>query len=145
LVGPLKDLVLTHKKPILGVCLGMQLMCRTSEEGTQDGLAFIDAHVRRFEFTGERRLKVPHMGWCHLDVARNAPLLDGLDESARFYFVHSYYVDCVVEGDVLARSFHGHPFVSAFQRNNVQGVQFHPEKSHRFGIRLFRNFVEQTV
>lgn len=140
LVEELKDLVLMRGKPILGICLGMQIMCRSSEEGTQEGLGFVEAHVRRFEFSGAGRLKVPHMGWRELEVARTSDLLGGLDETSRFYFVHSYFVDCTDETDVLARATYGRPFVAAFERGNVKGVQFHPEKSHRFGTRLFRNF-----
>jgi glutamine amidotransferase len=141
LVDELKELVQVEGKPMLGICLGMQLLCCSSEEGTQAGLGFVDASVRRFEFPRERRLKVPHMGWSHLDIARPSPLLAGLDTESRFYFVHSYFVDCGDSSDVLARSSYGNAFVSAFERGNVRGVQFHPEKSHRFGIRLFQNFV----
>lgn len=141
LVDELKELVQTREMPILGICLGMQLMCCSSEEGTQAGLGFLDARVRRFDFQGDRRLKVPHMGWRELEIARPSPLLNGLEAESRFYFVHSYFVDCANDSDVLARSSYGLPFVSAFERDNVRGVQFHPEKSHRFGIRLFQNFV----
>lgn len=141
LVDELKELVQARKMPILGICLGMQLMCRSSEEGSQAGLGFLDAHVRHFAFTGDRRLKVPHMGWRDLEITRPSALLRGLDDSSRFYFVHSYYVDCANGADVLARATYGHAFVSAFECGNVLGVQFHPEKSHRFGIRLFQNFV----
>jgi len=140
LIDTMTELVQTRQTPILGVCLGMQLLCRSSEEGTQPGLGFLDAHVRRFVPTNPR-LKVPHMGWCNLDIARSSPLLAGIDADSRFYFVHSYFVDCADETDILARSSYGEAFVSAFARGHVHGVQFHPEKSHRFGIRLFRNFV----
>jgi imidazole glycerol-phosphate synthase subunit HisH len=144
LVDELKDLVQTSGKPILGICLGMQLMCAGSDEGSVPGLGFIDAHVRRFDFPGERRLKVPHMGWREVAITRTSPLFTGLDDTSRFYFVHSYFVDCARETDVVARAEYGHVFVSAFERDNVRGVQFHPEKSHRFGIRLFQNFVNST-
>lgn len=142
LAEPLKELVQGKQMPILGICLGMQLMCGSSEEGTQPGLGFLDARVRRFE-PEDRRLKVPHMGWREVEIARPSGLLAGIDAESRFYFVHSYYVDCAVESDVLARSTYGKPFVSAFSRDNVHGVQFHPEKSHKFGIRVFRNFVSE--
>jgi glutamine amidotransferase len=141
LVDELKEVVQRREIPILGICLGMQLMCAASEEGTQAGLGFLDARVRRFEFPGERRLKVPHMGWRDLQIVRPSALFDGLDDASRFYFVHSYFVDCANDDDVLARATYGDAFVAAFARDNVQGVQFHPEKSHRFGIRLFQNFV----
>ncbi len=141
LVDALQDLVQTRRMPILGICLGMQLMCASSEEGTQPGLGFLDARVRRFDFPADRRLKVPHMGWRELEVMRPSELTAGLEDTPRFYFVHSYFVDCANDTDVLARANYGHPFVAAFERGNVRGVQFHPEKSHKFGIRLFRNFV----
>lgn len=140
LVAGLKELVIERGTPILGVCLGMQLMCDSSEEGSQPGLGFVRARVRRFE-PADRRLKVPHMGWQPLEVAKPSALLSGVETDSRFYFVHSFYVDCADESDVLARTTYGQPFVSAFSRGHVQGVQFHPEKSHRFGIQLFRNFV----
>jgi glutamine amidotransferase len=140
LVDTLTELVVTRQIPILGVCLGMQLLCGSSEEGSQPGLGYVDARVRRFQ-PGDGR-KVPHMGWSPLEVARPSPLLEGLDEESRFYFVHSYFVDCANDADVIARSSYGHSFVSAFERGNVKGVQFHPEKSHRFGKQVFRNFVE---
>lgn len=141
LVDALRDLVTTREVPILGICLGMQLMCASSEEGTHAGLGFVDARVRRFSFNGGPRLKVPHMGWRELEIARESSLFTGLDAASRFYFVHSYFVDCADDSDVLARASYGRPFVSAFERDNVRGVQFHPEKSHRFGMRLFQNFV----
>jgi imidazole glycerol-phosphate synthase subunit HisH len=141
LVETLRDLVQIRGMPILGICLGMQLMCRSSEEGTLPGLGFIDARVQRFEFPDDQRLKVPHMGWRQLELVRGSPLVAGLDGTSRFYFVHSYYVECSDDSDVLARSHYGRPFTAAFQRDNLVGVQFHPEKSHRFGIRLFQNFV----
>jgi glutamine amidotransferase len=145
LIDELKELVGERAMPILGICLGMQLMCRFSEEGTREGLGLINAQCRRFEFGGERRLKVPHMGWSNLQVVRPSSLFDGLDEQSRFYFVHSYFVDCADESDVLARANYGLHFVAAFERDNVRGVQFHPEKSHRFGIRLFQNFVRDRT
>jgi glutamine amidotransferase len=141
LVDELKELVQIRGMPLLGICLGMQLLCRSSEEGTKEGLGLVNARCRRFEFSGDRRLKVPHMGWRDLEIARPSSFFSGLDEASRFYFVHSYFVDCADESDVLARATYGHPFVAAFERGNVRGVQFHPEKSHRFGIRLFQNFV----
>jgi glutamine amidotransferase len=140
LVDELAELVVTRQTPILGVCLGMQLLCGSSEEGGLPGLGYVDAQVRRF--TPEDGRKVPHMGWSQLEVARPSPLLEGLDDESRFYFVHSYFVDCANDADVIARSSYGHSFVAAFERGNVQGVQFHPEKSHRFGKQVFRNFVE---
>lgn len=141
LVEALTELVQIRNVPILGICLGMQLMCRTSEEGSSQGLGFLNAHCRRFEFSGDRQLKVPHMGWKSLNIERPTGILGGLDTDARFYFVHSYYVECADSSDIAARADHGHTFVAAFERGNVSGVQFHPEKSHRFGIQLFENYL----
>ena len=145
LVAILRRMVLEERKPLLGICLGMQLLCQSSEEGTLPGLGLVDARVRRFEFTGEPRLKVPHMGWTELDLKKPSRLLDGLDSSSRFYFVHSFFVECADAGDILGEATYGAPFVAAFERGTVQGVQFHPEKSHRFGIQMFRNFVGSSA
>jgi imidazole glycerol-phosphate synthase subunit HisH len=144
LVEELKDLV-GRGMPMLGICLGMQLLGCSSEEGTRAGLGFVDARVRRFEPPAEEGLKVPHMGWSQVAITRSSPILSGLDADSRFYFVHSYYVDCATESDVLARAHYGQTFVAALERGNVSGVQFHPEKSHRFGVRLFQNFVNEDV
>jgi len=141
LVDTLVELVQTKQTPILGICLGMQLLCMSSEEGSQSGLGLLGARVRRFAFSSDIRLKVPHMGWRDLKIARPSAMLTGLDDASRFYFVHSYYVDCSNDADVVARASYGHPFVACFARNAVWGVQFHPEKSHRFGMKVFQNFV----
>jgi glutamine amidotransferase len=141
LVEHLQRLVLEDGKPLLGICLGMQLLCRSSEEGSLPGLGFVDAQVRRFEFPGNPRLKVPHMGWSPITAKKTSVLLKDLDGDSRFYFVHSYFVACADSADVLAEATYGAPFVAALERGNVMGVQFHPEKSHRFGVQMFRNFV----
>jgi glutamine amidotransferase len=141
LVKPLQDLVLDRKMPILGVCLGMQLMCSASEEGDRNGLGYIDAQVRRFRHPTETGLKVPHMGWSEVEFQKENALSDYLGESARFYFVHAYAVTCDNADDVWGTTRYGETFVSAFVHDNIAGVQFHPEKSHKYGIQLFRNFV----
>ncbi|MEI9852619.1 MAG: imidazole glycerol phosphate synthase subunit HisH [Sphingomonas sp.] len=125
--------------PILGICLGMQLLANHGEEGDAAGLGWIDAEVRRFHLPAP--LKVPHMGWNDVRFVRPDPLAAGLEEEARFYFVHSYHVDCADEADVLGRTDHGGPFVSAVRRGDVWGIQCHPEKSHRYGLTFIRNFV----
>ncbi|MEI6739331.1 MAG: imidazole glycerol phosphate synthase subunit HisH [Gemmatimonadaceae bacterium] len=145
LVEPIRRLALEDRKPVLGICLGMQLLCSSSEEGTQPGLGLINARVRRFEFSGPARLKVPHMGWTGLTVRKPSVLLHELDEVSRFYFVHSFYVECAEPSDVLAEATYGMPFVAALERGNIHGVQFHPEKSHRYGIQMFRNFVRSAL
>jgi glutamine amidotransferase len=139
----LKAEVLEKKKPILGICLGMQLMCSHSEEGDVSGLSLIDAKVRKFDFSHNDKLKIPHMGWNKVELLNNRSKIfkESLDES-RFYFVHSYYVKCNNISDVLTKTNHGLNFDSSFERGNIFGVQFHPEKSHRFGIHLFENFLK---
>jgi glutamine amidotransferase len=141
LVGPLRELVLERSKPILGICLGMQLMCLSSEEGTGNGLGLIDAHALKFPPSSDTGLKVPHMGWSDVEFHKKNDLSDQIGEIARYYFVHSYYVACNDPDDIWGTTHYGNTIVSAFVRNNIAGVQFHPEKSHKYGIQLFRNFV----
>lgn len=124
------------RKPILGICLGMQLMTKSSEEGEQVGFGWVDAKVKKFQLEG---LKVPHMGWNGVEHANNSLTLN---DDERFYFVHSYYVECKDPNDVMYRSNYGVQFVSGFRRGNIIGVQFHPEKSHRFGMSLLQKFCE---
>ncbi|NQU32669.1 MAG: imidazole glycerol phosphate synthase subunit HisH [Bacteroidetes bacterium] len=132
-----------EKKPILGICLGMQIMCNSSEEGVESGLSIIDASVNKFSFPKEQNLKVPHMGWNSVEIIKpSSRILQGLGDDSRFYFVHSYFVSCKDQSDELTKTNYGNPFVSSFERGNVVGVQFHPEKSHKFGITLFKNFIE---
>jgi glutamine amidotransferase len=143
LVESLSDAALRQGKPVLGICLGMQIMGLRSDEGRLPGLRWIDAVSRRLSPAGEHSgLRVPHMGWNEVRLQRPAPLVDALPEEPRFYFVHTYHVCCNDPSDVLLTTDYGGPFVSAFHRGNLYGVQFHPEKSHRFGLTLMRNFVE---
>jgi glutamine amidotransferase len=136
---------LTHRqRPLLGICLGMQLLCHSSEEGSRPGLGLVNAHVVKFRFEAGSTLKVPHMGWNTIGAVRDNPLLPISHDEQRFYFVHSYKV---VPGDpqlTIAHADYGGEFCAAFQKKNVFGVQFHPEKSHRFGMDLMRRFVELT-
>jgi glutamine amidotransferase len=126
--------------PILGVCLGMQLMTRGSEEGVRPGLGWIAADTRRFP--RQPGLKVPHMGWNTVELTSPSPLTRDLGEEPRYYFVHSYHVTVDNPGDALLRAQHGVTFDAAIGRDNLFGVQFHPEKSHRFGMRILKNFAE---
>ena len=134
--------------PILGICLGMQLLTRGSEEGSLEGLGLIPATTHRFVFdrsTGGRRLKVPHMGWNEVEPV-DQELFAGFDETRpRFYFLHSYHVVCVCPEHVAARCEYGLPFHAAIRSRHVFGVQFHPEKSHRFGTRLLGNFLSAAA
>jgi glutamine amidotransferase len=142
LIPLLNHRVIDDHVPVLGICLGMQLMAQRSEEGDRTGLGWIDAEVVRFR-PGDTSLKVPHMGWNLVRRVRGGALTDDLPEESRFYFVHSYLVRCRNADDVLLSTHYGVDFHSAFQRGNVWGVQFHPEKSHRFGMQLLRNFAER--
>jgi glutamine amidotransferase len=143
LVAPLAEKVVDRGTPILGICLGMQLMAGKSEEGTLPGLGWLDADVVRFRPPPEsERLKVPHMGWNTLEPRKDCPLFRGAGPELRYYFVHSYHVVCRDPSDWAATTCYGADFVSAFQHGSLYGVQFHPEKSHRFGMALLRNFAE---
>lgn len=146
LIPVLEEAVLGRRTPILGICLGMQLFTRGSEEGNLEGLGWIDAQTVRFrgELADDSALKVPHMGWNRIRGLRPHVLLDALPENPRFYFVHSYHVACCDTRDALATTHHGYGFTSAVARGNIAGVQFHPEKSHQFGMQLFRSFVKDA-
>lgn len=128
--------------PFLGICLGMQLLSYGSEEGDLPGLGLIPAHFRRFTVDKEARLRVPHVGWNTVNVLRSNPLLGQTEEEQRFYFVHSYFAECEQPEDRIATTTYGIEFTSAYGRGNVLGCQFHPEKSHRFGLALMRRFLE---
>lgn len=135
--------VISQKCPILGICLGMQLLTESSEEGSMKGLGWIQAKATRFNF-GENidKLKIPHMGWNTANPLRSGDLFCGFDEPPRFYFVHSYHVCCSNQEHILATSIYGYEFVSAVNKDNIFGVQFHPEKSHKFGLKLLSNFIK---
>jgi glutamine amidotransferase len=140
LLPALQEAVLVRKTPILGICLGMQLFACRSEEGDAEGLGWIDADVVRFAID-DRRLKVPHMGWNSVCLARSNPLLEGVTDQTEFYFVHAYHLVCRDSRDVLCETVYGYPFTSVVERGNVYGVQFHPEKSHDAGEVLLGNFL----
>lgn len=141
LVDILNKKVLDEKTPILGICLGAQLFTRRSEEGSLPGFGWIDAETLRFQFQdGSNHLKIPHMGWNEIAIKRENYLLCGFEDKPRFYFVHSYYMKCNNSEDVIATSIHGIEFVAAVNKDNIWGTQFHPEKSHKFGMRVIKNF-----
>lgn len=141
LVDLLNDLVLDRRIPTLGVCLGMQLMARSSEEGAQSGLGWLDADVRRFSFEIGHRLPVPHMGWEEIQPTRESPLFSADSPGLRFYFSHAYHLVCHDPDDVAATAKYGYPFAAAVHRGNILGTQFHPEKSHVFGMEVYRRFI----
>lgn len=127
--------------PVLGICLGMQIMTLKSEEGKQNGLGWINAETVKFVSNNENNLKIPHMGWNNVDIIRKTGLFNDLIDS-RFYFVHSYHVRCIEHNDIIANARYGYEFTCALQKDNIYGVQFHPEKSHKFGMKLLKNFCE---
>lgn len=136
----LEDKALRQKVPVLGICLGMQLLTRGSEEGTLPGLGWIQGQTRRLPTDGG--LKVPHMGWNVATRTRTCPLAEGLEGEIRFYFVHSYCVRTDDPQHTVLEAHYGIDFAAAVQRDNIMGAQFHPEKSHRFGMQLLKNFAE---
>ncbi len=127
--------------PILGICLGMQLLGRCSEEGSLSGLSLIPFECKRFRFN-DNALKIPHMGWDTVDFKKQHPILQGLAGQQRYYFVHSYHAVCDESADVLMTCDYGYEFAAAVVKDNVIGMQFHPEKSHDFGLAIFSNFVK---
>jgi glutamine amidotransferase len=143
LVPVLNHLALEKKVPFLGLCLGLQLMTKRSEEGQTRGLGWLEAETLRFRFEADQaHLKIPHMGWNTIEVGQSHPLFKDLNPEARFYFVHSFYVRSQDPGVVLAETDYGGYFHSIFCRGNIMGFQFHPEKSHKYGMQLLKNFAE---
>ena len=143
LIPLLQKRVLEEKIPILGICLGAQLMLDGSEEGQRKGLSFLSGEVVKFNIENSN-LRVPHMGWTYVKRLKSSGLTDQLPTEPRFYFVHSYHFMFQNNVDELLQSEYGYPFCSAFQQDHIMGVQFHPEKSHKFGMALLRNFTEQV-
>ena len=137
-----KKVALADKKPVLGICLGMQLLGRKSEEGKMDGLGLIPFDTVRFQLE-DTELKIPHMGWDIVEFAQTTPLVENLSDQQRYYFVHSYHAKCDAMENVLMTCDYGYKFAAAVCKDNIMGVQFHPEKSHDFGMALLKNFVEE--
>lgn len=139
----LDELVMIEKKPVIGICVGMQMMANESDEGSMDGLGWIDASVKRFD---EKKIsfhtKLPHMGWNDVLPIKNHPLFRGLEKDAIFYFLHSFYFNCNNINDSIASSEYGINFSSCVQYENIYGIQFHPEKSHSYGEKLLYNFAK---
>lgn len=147
LIPVLRERALGQGIPLLGICLGMQLLTRCSEEGERPGLGWVEAATVRFRFEDEQqqaRLKIPHMGWNRVFCRQDSVLFRDMHPEPRFYFVHSYHVVCEDTADVLCTTHHGCDFTAALERGNLYGVQFHPEKSHKYGMKLLANFAELT-
>lgn len=141
-IEPIIQFALEDRKPLLGICLGMQLLGKESEEGNKKGLGLIDCVAKRFD---NQKIKVPHMGWNYVKIQKpNNPLVKNMSRiENRFYFVHSYHVICRKWEDVLMTASHGGEFIAAVSKRNIFGTQFHPEKSHMYGKKLLENFVKE--
>jgi glutamine amidotransferase len=133
--------VMIEKVPILGICLGMQLMGGKSEEGNETGLQWFDAEIKRFNVIDKLKFKVPHTGWNKVVQKKESPLFLDISKDAQFYFVHAYHFNCFNPTDILTTSFYEYEFASSIQKDNIFGVQYHPEKSHDWGEKLLKNFL----
>jgi len=141
LIQPVNKKVLDDKLPILGICVGCQLLLEGSEEGQLPGLGWIKGKTVKFKQADlPEGTKIPHMGWTDVSLARQSVLFEDMYPDPRFYFVHSYYPNPLAESDVLVYAQYGYRFVAGVERGNIAGVQFHPEKSHKFGMKLLSNF-----
>lgn len=140
---PVEQLVLQNTIPVLGICVGMQMLAKCSDEGALPGLGWIDGHVKKFDSSAmPLGTNLPHMGWNDVKPVVDGGLFKGMEQDARFYFLHSFYFECHHPQNVLAVTDYGGKFSCAVRRENVFGVQFHPEKSHHFGSQLLKNFAE---
>lgn len=143
LVDILNQRVLKDKVPVLGICLGAQLMTRSSDEGTEVGLGWFDAQTLKMDFTSiPGKWPLPNVGWRNVEVANGYRMLDGMEETPRFYFVHSYYLSTNNSSIISMTSNYGFDFVCGLRQENIHCAQFHPEKSHAFGMQFFRNFLK---
>lgn len=143
LIDALNHAVRDKAAPVLGICLGMQLLTDGSDEGERPGLGWIKGRAVKFDLgNNPHRLRIPHMGWSELNIPRPGRLFPDADERSRFYFVHSYHVVCDDSADVAATTWHGADVTASIERGHIFGAQFHPEKSHRFGMRVLKTFAE---
>ena len=141
IIEALNEKVLEKKTPVLGICLGMQLMAKESEEGNLKGLGWFDASVKKFRVQDKLNFKVPQMGWNTITINKKSDLMLNIPDQSEFYFIHSFYIKCNVEKDILNKTIYEKEFVSAIQKGNIFGVQYHPEKSHEIGNEIFKNFI----
>lgn len=139
----LDDLVLNKKLPVIGICVGMQILAKSSDEGVLPGLGYIDGVVRKFDTSGfKQKTRLPHMGWNDIVPKPGHELFSDLEKVPLYYFLHSYYFECNRPEDAIATADYGSEFVCAVNNENIYGVQFHPEKSHHYGVQLLKNFAE---
>ena len=137
----LDELVLIKKIPVMGICVGMQMMGNSSEEGSLEGLKWIDASIKKLDETKINQItRLPHMGWNNVYSTKPHILFEGLEKEALFYFLHSYYFECNNKSNILAKTEYGDSFTCAASNENIYGIQFHPEKSHNYGEILLNNF-----
>ena len=141
----LNECIIRKKIPVLGICIGMQIMCCSSEEGKAKGLCWVDAKVKKLGLSNSNKIQIPHMGWNSITVDKSQTLFKSVNTSIGFYFLHSYYVDCGKTSIEIAYAHHGVNFTASFCYNNIFAVQFHPEKSHDNGVQLFKNFAEVNI
>lgn len=135
--------VLINKIPIMGICVGMQMLAKSSDEGSLDGLGWIDGVVKQFDTSKiPYKTQLPHMGWNNINPLCTDPLLSGFNNQSRFYFLHSYFFECHNEENIIATTEYGISYASAVKKDNIYGIQFHPEKSHANGIQLLHNFAK---
>lgn len=143
LIELLTDLATVRKIPCLGICLGAQLLTRRSDEGVENGLGWIDAETVAFDRSKlDSRLRIPHMGWSDTEYRSDEPLFAGYSDPPRFYYVHSFHLVCDRPENEICHAIHGYRFCSGIRNENISGVQFHPEKSHRFGKVILQNFAD---
>jgi glutamine amidotransferase len=138
----LDEMVLERRVPVLGICVGMQILSHSSDEGRKSGLGWISGRVRALKLLVDEPLMLPHLGWNDVRPLSHSPLFKQLESDARFYFLHSYYMECERQGDVAAVCHYGSEFACAVSAGSIHGVQFHPEKSHHYGTQLLKNFAE---
>jgi glutamine amidotransferase len=142
LLDALNEAVLVKQKAVLGICLGMELMALNSEEGDTPGLQWLDAEAVRFKVSASDRCKVPHMGWNSIQIKKASTLMKDVEDLSEFYFAHSYHLKLNDRSDALNETEYGITFPSAVERKNIFGVQYHPEKSHRRGVQVLKNFID---
>ena len=141
LIELLYDNVIEKKKPILGICLGMQLMAKFSKEGNTNGLGWVDCEISNFKVNNSLRFKIPHMGWNQISIKKESQLMRNIPENSEFYFVHSFHIKNGKQEDILNETHYEYNFTSTIEKNNIFGVQYHPEKSHTVGLKVLENFV----